>query len=179
MRIVGMMAAREESWILNLSIRAALEWCDHLVILLHMIDDQTRDLLMTLPTALQQRMTPMVVNTPRWDEMAHRQAMIDVARRQNPTHLAIIDADEVASVPLRRRLPAIASMLRPRQIAALPLKNLRRGWRFHNNGLWGDNRQVSVIWADDPKMGYAGDKFHSREPEGLGVLRPLHHRRGP
>src|SRR5579859_422579 len=127
MRIVGMMAARGESWILNLSIRAALEWCHHLVILCHMPDDATRNLLFALPPELQLCMTPMVVNDPKWDEMAHRQAMIDVARREGGTHLAIVDADEVASKPLRPRLRDIASMLKPRQIAALPLKNLRHG----------------------------------------------------
>ena len=166
MRIVGMMAAREESWVLNLSIRAALSWCDHLVVLIHTLDEKTRKLVLDLPEDLQKRMTPMVVKDPKWDEMAHRQAMIDVARREEPTHLAIVDADEVASVPLRRNMQNIASMLKPGQITAVPLKNLRNGWNYHANGLWGANRQVSVLWADTPAMRYAGDTFHSREPLG-------------
>jgi hypothetical protein len=166
MKIVGNMAARSEAWILNLSIRAALEFCDELVILNHMPDDETGDLLHALPAELKRRVVVIVENDPKWDEMRHRQTMIDRAREMGATHVAIVDSDEVASVPLRKNLRAIAEQLSPGEIAAVPMVNLRHGWNYHSGtGIW-SNRQVSVVWRDDPALSYEGDKFHSREPLG-------------
>jgi hypothetical protein len=54
----------------------------------------------------------------------------------------------------------------------LPLYNLRGGIdRYHANGLWGC-RIVSLAFADDPALGWSGDKFHAREPQGK-PLRPF------
>jgi hypothetical protein len=46
----------------------------------------------------------------------------------------------------------------------LPLYNARHGlYEFHDNGIWG-KRYASVAFVDEPKAGWTGDRFHSREP---------------
>lgn len=167
MKIVGMMAARSESWILNLSIRAALEWCDELVFLNHQPDDATGDLLMALPNDLKKRINMVVDNDANWAEMRHRQIMIQVARDLGGTHLAICDADEIASIPLRAQLRSLAIELQPGEILAVPMVNLRGDFsRYHGNGIWGD-RIVSVVWCDDKHCHYPStDTLHHREPVG-------------
>ena len=53
----------------------------------------------------------------------------------------------------------------------LPGYNLRGSLnRYHSNGIWG-NRWFAVAFADDPRLGWSGDNFHSRDPLGM-TLRP-------
>jgi hypothetical protein len=117
---------------------------------------------------------------PSWDEMRHRQLMLETARERGATHIAMIDADEIVTgnllklnggYPLIRRLVAdtpIGSCLQ------LPLIQLRGSLdRYHSNGIWG-NRWLSLAFRDNPMLSWSGDKFHSREPlfEGGRKLKP-------
>jgi hypothetical protein len=43
MKLIGLMPVRGEDWILGLSARAALMWCDELVILLHSCTDRINE----------------------------------------------------------------------------------------------------------------------------------------
>src|SRR4051812_45523687 len=60
-------------------------------------------------------------------------------------------------------------------ILQLPGYNLRHGTAFyHANGVWG-NRWFSTAFQDDPRLGWAGDRFHHREPMGVKLqpYRPI------
>lgn len=169
--ITGIMAFRSEQWIARLSIRAALQWCDHLVIWNHM--PTPSDVLFIEQLPERNRITHAICEDPDWNEMQHRQSMIEIARRhspQTPTHLSIVDADEVASLGLRSRIRDCAEKLEPGQIATFPLKNLRRGWQYHSNGLWGSKRIISTVWREQPGIRYAGHTFHKREPLGTRMV---------
>src|SRR5580658_3305586 len=89
------MPVRNEAWVLGLSARVALMWCDELVILLHACTDATSDIVRGLIQEFSERINPIWDRDPTWDEMAHRQTMLESARWCGATHIAIIDADEV------------------------------------------------------------------------------------
>ena len=94
----------------------------------------------------------------------------ELARERGATHIAMVDADEILTgnligahiLSLYNRIKLCDAS----RILQLPLYNLRHGIsQYHANGLWG-NRIVSVAFADDPALHWAGDRFHHREPMG-------------
>lgn len=175
MKLVGMMPVRNEDWILGLSARVALKWVDVLVLYLHACTDGSHDIAVEIERDYPGRVAIILQDDPKWDEMNHRQDMLAVARQPGATHLAIIDADEVLTANLLPTIRGHIERLRPDNILTLPLYNLRGGvGQYHANGLWG-NRIVSVAFADDPALHWAGDTFHRREPQGkpLTMFRPV------
>lgn len=168
------MAVRNEAWVLGLSARVALLWCDELVVFMHACNvDQSGSII----DAISEETTGDVVIAQvewdeKWDEMAHRQRMLTVARERGATHIAIIDADEVLTGNLLsphgdvETLRGYIDRLKEESILHLPLYNLRAGlYRYHANGLWG-NRVVSVAFKDSMALHWGGDTFHQREPRG-------------
>lgn len=177
MKLIGCMAARNEEWCIYLSARAALRWCDELVILDHASVDRTPEIIEQVANENIGRVGVITCPDPKWDEMAHRQLMLMAARNAGATHIAIVDADEVLTGNM---LPTAGGHYPFCQIPAdhvlqLPLYNLRGGInRYHSNGLWGQ-RWVSVAFKDSPELNWQGDCFHHREPFGAALqpYRPI------
>ncbi len=189
-----MMPCRNDSWVLGLSARAALLWCDALVILDHASTDVSREIMAQLVAGFPDRIALMTDSNPDWDEMRHREAMLRRARVEGATHMAIIDADEILTSNLIPYLPGsdigqypqllsirgyIANMPHG-SILQLPLYNMRGGiTKYHSNGMWGQ-RWVSVAFADDKRLHWGGEQYHHREPMGmtLSSYRPLNQGQG-
>jgi hypothetical protein len=171
MRLIGMMPCRNEDWVLGLSARAALMWCDALVILNHASTDRTSEIIYELRIEFPGRVHSFPTRDEQWHEMDHRQALLDFARSFVPTHLAIIDADEVLTGNLLDDIRAVVEAMPPGWMLQLPGYNLRGGLdRYHANGIWGQ-RWFSVAYVDDKRLGWSGDRFHQREPGGAFALR--------
>ena len=179
MKLVGCMAVRNEAWCLGLTLRAALMWCDEVVVLLHACTDESQEIVEQIGREHPNRMWMRTV-AGEWDEMNHRQMMLERARGAKATHIAIVDADELVTgnlLPPQTKKPCIMCHVEdmPKgHCLQLPMYQLRGSLdRYHANGIWG-NRWLSLAFADDPKLSWSGDKFHSREPEypGGGKLRP-------
>jgi len=186
-----MMPVRNEAWCLGLSARVALMWCDELVILNHESQDATHLII----RGIQEEHgygddgghVHYLAASGGWDEMAHRQFMLDAARERGATHLAICDADEVLTGNLLT-VPGNAYYARScieaapqNSITQLPLYNSRNSLtQYHSNGVWGCNRFLSVAFANDPRLYWQGDRFHSREPQGaiLNPYKPIKHGEG-
>lgn len=169
MKIVGIMPVRNEQWILGLSARVALKWCDELVILDHASTDHSRKIVSEISSEMGSRdcIARVTVQTPEWDEMTHRQMMLEVARRRSATHIAIIDADELLTANLLPSIRSHVEQLPPRVMLTLPGYNLRSGIKtYHSNGVWG-NRWFSTVFCDDARANWNGDMFHHREPHGV------------
>lgn len=182
MRLIGIMPVKNEGWVLGLSARVALSWVDELVIGLHDCTDESETICHQIETETD-RLFYIDLPGQAWDEMSHRQRLLEAARRRGATHIAIIDADEVITANLsggmRRMIPQSAGL-----ILQLPGYNLRGGmigvapggWKmqYHNNGVWG-KRWFSLAFQDDPRLSWSGDKFHSREPGGrsLHAVQPI------
>lgn len=165
MKIVGVMPVRNEAWCLGLTARVALKWVDELVIGYHDCTDRSEEIVRSIHVE-GSAVIPIVLPSGPWDEMQHRQRLLNAARGRGATHVAIIDADELltgSGLPEMRQaflgIPAGA-------IAHLPGYNLRGGiQKYHANGIWG-NRWFSTVFRDLPELSWSGDNFHSREPGG-------------
>ncbi len=190
MKLVGLMPVRNEAWCLGLSARVALQWCDELIIFCHASTDESNDISHGLMAEYGERI-PCIIGdlNPSWDEMEHRQRLLQQARISGATHIAIIDADELLTanlLPEARDGMLATSAVRTyadvcgSTILQLPGYNLRGGInRYHANGIWG-NRWFSEVFMDDPRLHWGGDKFHAREPAGLKLqpYRPVAQREG-
>src|SRR2546430_2605760 len=95
MRLIGMMACRNEDWVVGLSARVALSWCDALVVLDHASTDRSVELLDEIENQYPGRLIRLSVMASEWREMEMRQSMLVAARYAGASHVAIIDADEV------------------------------------------------------------------------------------
>lgn len=169
MRLVAMMCCRNEDWILALSARAALMWCDVIAILNHASTDHTSDIIDQLCIEFPGRVYAFTEADQEWHEMDHRQMLVDFARELDPTHLAIVDSDEVLSGNLLASIRAHIESMAPGWILQLPGYNLRGGLdRYHANGIWGQ-RWFSTAFGDDPRLNWSGDRFHQREPGGASM----------
>ena len=165
MKLIGMMPVRNEDWILGLSARVALTWCDSLVILDHGSTDRTPQIISGLKSEYRDRIIHVTHHDPQWQEMQHRQRMLALAMAAGATHLAIIDADEVLTGGVDI-LPAIKG-LSPGAILEMPGYNLRGGLHtYHRTGIWAE-RWFATAFAAHPSLHWSGDRFHHRAPMGL------------
>jgi hypothetical protein len=201
MRLIGCMAVRNEAWILGLTLRAALMWCDEVVVLLHACTDASEEIAVEIGEETQ-RVAVLTEPLESWDEMRHRQRMLDFAREyEKATHIAIVDADEIltgdllgyentgvcckgAEIQSGRCCIRGAVEATPKgSCLQLPMYQLRGSLdRYHANGIWG-SRWLSVAFADDPRLSWSGDKFHDREPRypdgsKLKAYQPIKHGQG-
>lgn len=178
MKLIATMPVRNEAWILALSARVALMWCDDLCILNHASTDRTGDILGELQAEFPGRVHVVSMPDGTWTEMQHRECLLEMARMKGATHITIVDADEVLTgncqVATRTEPPLYDECLWPNgSIFQLPLYNMRGSIdRFHVNGIWG-KRWGSVAFKDDPRLhwhrsGRPGDyDHHHREPKGM------------
>lgn len=172
MKLIATIPVRNEAWVLGLSARVALMWCDELCILNHASTDRTPELIADLQGEYPGRVHVVSMPGEVWTEMQHRECLLEMARQKGATHIVIVDADEI----LTGDLHSVANCFREgwehqTDILQLPLYNMRSEIdRFHINGTWGQ-RWASVAFKDYPWLNWAGDCFHHREPFGM-TLQP-------
>jgi len=176
MKLIGLMPARNEDWVIGLSARVALTWVDELVVLNHASTDQTGELLEAIATEYPGRLHRLCSDDLDWNEMQHRQKMLIEARKHKATHIAVIDADELLTANVDREHLRLEIEFAPAIL--LPIFNLRDSiTRFHASGVWGD-RVAFTAFRDNPSCGWAGDQFHKREPGRFEAKRPMQHTHG-
>ena len=184
MKIIGLMAARNEQWCLGLSARAALMWLDELVILVHASSDKTAQIGFDVMAEHPGRVVQLCEENPVWEEMRHRQRMLDCARERGATHICYIDADEVLTGNLldpvhgqtAKRIYGLFSICPPNSILQIPWLALRGSiGQVHVAGPWADNQVASFGFKDSPELGWKarGEEkydFHHRAPMGGSLV---------
>jgi hypothetical protein len=166
MKLTALMPARNEEWVIGLSLRAALQWVDEVIVLAHACTDKT---ISICRKADKDRVIVSEDDNSTWDEMTHRQRMLETARKRGATHIAIIDADEVLTANLVPAMRKHVAALTPGTILQLPGYNLRGGvHQYHSTGIW-SNRWFSVAFLDTAQLRWSGDRFHHRDPMGMTV----------
>lgn len=181
MKIVGLMAARNEDWILGLSARAALMWLDALVLLDHASTDETPRICCQVQASTVKPVEILYESDPTWAEMQHRQRMLCVARQMGATHIVYIDADEILTGNLLSSVRALIESCPATQCLELPWLQMRSSINFHcSAGLW-SQQNASFAFVDSPGLHWAardGYDFHQRPPMGRAYFpfRPLGHR---
>jgi glycosyltransferase involved in cell wall biosynthesis len=182
MKIVAIMPVRNEDWVLGLSARALLKWVDELVILDHCSTDGTDDIIYDLSKNYG-RIVRVFEHDPKWEEMRHRQRLLDVARTCGATHIVTIDADEVLSGNLLPYARDIVGNTPPGMVLQLPWITCRDSiYQHHRSGLWAE-QHASMAFVDDPKLHWQqrnGYDFHNRAPMGRPEVpfKPISHLQG-
>lgn len=183
MRLCCLMPVRNEAWCLGLSARAVLQWVDHLVVLDHASTDPTPAILWELAQLYPDQLTVLNEDDPQWNEMAHRQRLLEECRRQKATHIVYVDADEVLTGNLLPRIRNMVERTQPGLILQLPWLCVRDSiHRYHTSGPWAQ-LDASVAFPDDPRYHWAARKgydFHQRHPMGMpfAAYKPLRRNEG-
>src|SRR5690606_30251006 len=167
MKIVALFLVKNESWCLGFSLRVALQWCDEAVVLLHDSSDGTLEIV---ENAVRRgaAVTYACEPDPIWCEMDYRQRLLDMGRRRNGTHFAMIDADEAITANAVGSMRDRGARLKPGQVGYVQTISCWRGLMQHRKD-WG-RRPISVAVADSPELAWkpdaAGYQHHHREPYG-------------
>jgi len=174
MRIIAIMPCRNSGWILGLSARAVLQWCDELLVLNHASTDDTDRVCEQVCHETGGRLRCWWKDDNQWPEMEHRQFLLEKARERGATHIVTVDDDEVLTANMLPEIRGIIERLRPEYTLQLPWLCLRGGIdKYHASGIWSQS-YASVAWQDDPRCHWSsaergGYQYHHRHPMG----RPL------
>ena len=169
MKLVCVMPVRNEAWVIGLTARAVLMWCDELVVIDHASTDATVAELMHVRNDVGPRIHKWTEPNGVWEEMRHRQRLLECARLRGATHIALIDADEILTGNL---LPTIRDHIEATPSGAifqLPWLQLREGiCHVMTSGMWG-SQNVSTAFKDQPEFHWTandGYDHHHRHPRG-------------
>ncbi len=170
MKIVAIMPVRNEDWILGFTARAILQWVDELVILDHCSTDGSRALQLVIQGEFgSRRLHLLLEEDPVWEEMRHRQRMLNYARLHGATHIVTIDADEALTANLVPTIRNFIEIMPPDQVLQLPWLTMRDSLtQCHASGIWAE-QFASTAFQDSPELHWAardGYDFHHRHPCG-------------
>lgn len=175
MKLVGLMMVRNEGWALGMTLRAAMTWCDAIVLLNHGNDPETKKIV---EDAAGHHVCDVLVieNAPcdgSWREMDLRQRMLDEGRRwMGGTHFAIIDGDEMLTANRLLHVRKAFEKLKPGQHVAMRMISPWRSIEVRRrDGYYGDGSSLSLGFADTPGAAWVrasdGYQFHQRLPHGI------------
>lgn len=175
MKLVSLTVARNEDWIVGLSLRVALRWVDHAVVLCHACEDLTRSIVGDIYKEHPGRVTILDEPERVWMEMPHRQRTLDNGRLLGGTHFAIVDCDEIPTANIVPRMREWTEKLGPGQLLDLPLIPVWGGLDYYRTDPLGDWKRgwVTTAFRDihgatwKPKED--GYQYHNRPPLGTKV----------
>lgn len=175
MNIAAIMPVRNEQWVLGLSARAALEWCDQLVCLLHKSVDRSREILEQIGRETG-RVRIMSTDDEQWREMEHRQSLVSAARNYAATHIALVDADEVICADSLPRIRESAGALRVGECLNVNMYCMWRGihqYRTDPGSVWSGRHDLALVFRDAGALSFAakdGYQHHARAPRNAKLV---------
>lgn len=169
MNLVAIMPARNEGWVLGLSARAALRWCDSLIVMDHASTDDTPEIIRGLEAEFPCRIVSFREDDSEWREMDHRQRLLEFARGLGATHVAPVDADEVLAGDMLPGIRGHVEALKPGCFAGIKMRNLHRSIDCYrsDNSPFGSMAGTMLAFADAPQLSWAprnGYQHHQRSP---------------
>lgn len=165
------MPCRNEEQNIGLTARVALKWVDRLLVYAHCCTDRTIDILETIQHQEGGRIAIYIDPEPQWNEMEHRQFLLEWARQLKATHIAIVDADELLTANL---LPSIRGLVE--QTPAGQILSLRGVQLWQSLGHYRCDSyfraKFSLAFLDHPSYawrprGQNGYEHHCRPPQPL------------
>jgi hypothetical protein len=168
MKLIGLMPARNEGWVIGFSLRALLQWADAVVVLLHACEDDTAAIVDQIRVETGDRVIPIIEPNPDWNEIDFHQRMLECGRRLGGTHFAVIDADEVVTANLLPHIRGWIESLKPGQLLKLPWPSL-----WNSLDQWRSDRchDLPLAFGDHPDLGFhprrGGYQIHQRQPQPL------------
>lgn len=175
MRLVACMLVRDEDWIIEASLDAALKWCDSAIVLCHACTDHTVSIVGNMACANQGRVKVLFEEpSEHWNEMDMRDRMLQAARLDfGATHFALVDADEIPTANVIPNLRRWAEELTPGQVLELPMIPTWGDLDHYrcDQSVWCSS-MLSIAVRDTPDASLThkpredGYHFHNRIPSG-------------
>ncbi len=177
MKSVAIMPCRNEAWIIGLTARTLLMWVDELIVLDHASTDATPHILRDVCAEHQGRCCWIMESDGQWNEMAHRQRLLETAREHGATHIVMVDADEILTGNLLQiNLFGQGAFMdshcgipwgRIMQIPWIQLKG--DTGHYMSTGMWAE-QDVSIAFRDQQVYHWQSSEgeehFHHRHPKG-------------
>ncbi len=153
MRLIALLAARNEAWCLPTTLRGMLAWADAVAVLLHACTDGTESLIATLDAAHEfpGRVHVRCEANPAWNEIDYRRQLHEWGRSLDGTHFAVMDADELLTTTAAGEMRGRCAALKPGEGFTLPWLNCWRSpdcYRSDNSPF--GTGVMPVAFADSP-----------------------------
>jgi glycosyltransferase involved in cell wall biosynthesis len=176
MKIIGILPARNEDWILGFSVRSALMWMDELIVMNHASTDHTVEILRKIQTEVGHSLTVIDQPNPAWMQYEYRQELLGYAREHDASHVAFLDADEALTANLLPEIRMFVGNLQPGECLSLPVPCM---WRSPLKYRTGDFRyagsQLTIAFADAPAIRWtAVDGYQHDHRQPLGIDKYVH-----
>lgn len=174
MKLIGLMLVRNESWIFAMTARAALRWCDSLLIFMDRCTDNTDRIVDDLVRdhGAQRIAYQHTQQAEHWNEMDIRHQMLVDGRGMGGTHFAMIDGDEAITHNQLKNVREWTFALKSGQVLDMPMICPHRGLeRYRDDHTDWSRSQLSVAFCDKPDLAWKprnGYQFHQRCPQGSG-----------
>jgi len=176
MKLIGILPARNEDWILGFSVRSALMWMDELIVMNHASTDQTAEILRKIQAEAGHCLTVLNQPAPEWMQYEYRQEMFGLARERGATHIAFLDADEALTANLLPEIRAYVEALNPGECLTLPVPCM---WRSPLKYRVGEFRyahdKLTVAFADAPEILWKAENGYQHDHrQPFGITRYVH-----
>ncbi len=174
MILVGLMLVKNEDWVLGCSLRAALDWCDKVVVTLDHCTDKSLDIVLDVQKELGKDRVIYEVRgggVGFWDEMNVRHENFVLGRKYGGTHFAIVDADEILTANCLPHMRPWHKALAPGQILDLPMVPNWEGLdkMRDDDSVW-TRARLTVGFRDKNDLHWyipeGGYHHHNRPPKG-------------
>lgn len=169
-KIIGLVAAKNEAALIEFSLRALAPYVDSIVL----FDDNSSDETVAIAKKLRKQCKiESILEKTTWDynETFYRQALLDEGRRLGGTHFICLDADEAFTSNFLQNdeLRKTISKMEPGDKLIFQWLQL---WRStlkvrRDSSIWTNNSKI-FAFADDGVSNYHAQEFHLlRNPQGL------------
>ncbi len=151
MKVITLVPVKNESWILNFSLKNFSMFSDEII----MLDDASEDNSVATASAYPKAtVIPYKDDEPHVNMSKRRSALLEAGRKAGGTHFVCLDADETVSDALSRNLREELKSLSPGQKLLFPwiLVN-RSGEDFVYSKEYEDNYKDFAFY-DDGKVGF-------------------------
>lgn len=181
-KLIALTHTRNEDWVLGLSLRVSLSYCDAVVVTDHLSSDRTAEIIQQAQREFPDR--PIHLrrsDETEWQEADARQELFDRARSLGGSHFVIVDADEVPTANLLPRLRELA--LRPAEgaIVSMPMISPYHCSDVYRwDGSWGSDNRIPWAFRDSPQLHWKildQYQLHRRAPQNSRDAGKLFRRR--
>lgn len=179
MKVIGLMTARNEDWILGLTLRGVMLIVDEMIVLDHASTDDTARIIREVAREHPGRIHYQRREDPVWREATIRQSLLEDGRKLGGTHFWVIDGDELATGNVLPQIRPSLSTLEPGDFITIPWFPIWRSLdrcRRDSNAYWCANR-TAYGFRDHPETRYESRKnrpvcdMHTRAPISPGQKR--------
>ena len=154
MKIIGLLAAKNEENYLQIYLKNVLPIVDELIVIDDQSTDNSKQLLLDASDKIKVHSNEELIKSG-WSEFNIRTKLLELGREAKGTHFVCLDADETFTnnfVPISKK---IISKLEPGQKIVMQWLALWKSTTHyrHDNSVWSNNYKDFIV-CDDQKIGH-------------------------